>query len=647
MVNGKKKEVIIIGAGMAGMSAALRLLERDFKVTLYEQDQYIGGMLRSYWDPDRESQREHSYHMFMNWYYNTWKIVDEIGAKDNFSPREAFKFLYKGHMKDMPELVNPGGPQDMIRNLRSGAAPAPDLFLFMYSMIDLLSQPLHRDRFLDKFSVNGFLASRPYGTEGVAELHQKVWETVWAISSFNASAMSYKNFLKYGNRVPVPQLWLLKGSKQEMLIDPFKAKLESFNDGHYEDDLPFRLELGHELLQVVPTADGKRIEELQLIKVKNNPSLRAESVVEKGTGLLQVSVGDRDVIMATTPGAMAEFVAGSPKTVYLQDGEKYIEDKTYTFPGDRGALYNADQRLGEVQYLESEPMAAVELHFNRKLPDIPNDVTVFMDTDFQMTFLDYSQVWEIIDGKKSTQTNTFLYLTISDFKALLSVPGEKRDDDGNLILNFKKPTTAVEYILAEASKNLEFDESDIDLRKTAIQTNNGADLFANIVGSWDYRPETTTNVENLYMAGTYVRNFADVSTIEGAVASGLNAAEAIRSKHKQGNKIEVIYPDYYPDGLFQALKIAWAPYAAMAKAAVMAKEFAEGKGAQGWWGQEGKFPSFPGSGMSNPSHYRDSPKGPEDLGSLFWDFLPRSLWGKDGGGMGPLFWNYGPDGRKR
>jgi hypothetical protein len=51
--------------------------------------------------------------------------------------------------------------------------------------------------------------------------------------------------------------------------------------------------------------------------------------------------------------------------------------------------------------------------------------------------------------------------------------------------------------------------------------------------------------------------------------------------------------------------------------------------------------------MSNPSHYRDNPRGAEDLGSLFWDFLPKSLWGKDGGGIGPLFWNYDSDGRKR
>jgi zeta-carotene desaturase len=35
------------------MTAALRLLERGFHVRMYGQDDFVGGMLHSFWDDDR------------------------------------------------------------------------------------------------------------------------------------------------------------------------------------------------------------------------------------------------------------------------------------------------------------------------------------------------------------------------------------------------------------------------------------------------------------------------------------------------------------------------------------------------------------------------------------------------------------------
>ena len=52
-------DVVIIGAGLAGMSAALRLLERGYDVTLYEQDDFVGGMLRAYENDTTGVRSEH------------------------------------------------------------------------------------------------------------------------------------------------------------------------------------------------------------------------------------------------------------------------------------------------------------------------------------------------------------------------------------------------------------------------------------------------------------------------------------------------------------------------------------------------------------------------------------------------------------
>ena len=50
--------------------------------------------------------------------------------------------------------------------------PPPDLFVYLYAMIDLLAEGPERDEVLQKVSVNGFLQSRPYMTDIAADLQR-------------------------------------------------------------------------------------------------------------------------------------------------------------------------------------------------------------------------------------------------------------------------------------------------------------------------------------------------------------------------------------------------------------------------------------------------------------------------------------------
>ena len=73
-------EVIIVGSGLAGMSAATRLMEQGFDITLYEQNNFLGGKLGAYRVGGKSDPHEHCYHMYLNWYNNFWQLMKEIGG---------------------------------------------------------------------------------------------------------------------------------------------------------------------------------------------------------------------------------------------------------------------------------------------------------------------------------------------------------------------------------------------------------------------------------------------------------------------------------------------------------------------------------------------------------------------------------------
>ena len=593
------QHVTIVGAGLAGMTASLRLLERGFHVTLYEQDDFLGGMMRSYLDEEvTGTRREHSYHMFTNFYFNFWTIAQELGLQNNFVPRDAFLMLTNKDLKDLPGVTNPGGMQQILQNLSSYAVSPPDLFIYMYSMIDMLAEPAEKRDLLHKISVNGFLHSRPYMTDAAAQLHQTLWETVWAISSYQASLQSYRTFIAYTNRYSVPQMWLLAGNKWDYLMKPWYEKLASFGSR-------FKLHKKHCLTEIVPGTDN-RIAKLKFVQTNGSPSVDPNWQAGK---VKTVNVADQEVIIATTPGAISGLV--------------------------HGELLAMAPELGLIKYLEAEPMGAMQLYLNRRIPNVPDNVTDFKYAPYYMTFLDYTDLWP-------NQHKTFMYVTCSDVKSLLGLEVERRDGDGNVIFDIDNPQTASDHIMREVIRYMPIELDDVDLRRTAFEMNTGEQLFANMVGSWQYRPETKTSIENLWLAGTYVRNLMDVATIEGGVITGLQAAEGIRQRHNPtSDPIKIIEPEAFPRELFQALKIAWAPLVASAKLWSESNRFM-GRFGDGWERMQKKL--IQGAARAIEPLLGRSPDLPDYLGPLNWQFGAVNLPENDPRRVGPIYWSYNRDG---
>jgi isorenieratene synthase len=91
-----ERRVAVVGGGIAGLTAASTLGERRFRVTLYEENDYLGGKIGG-WDtrlPDgSEVGIEHGFHAFFRHYYNLNAFLERIGATKHFVPIDDYLIL--------------------------------------------------------------------------------------------------------------------------------------------------------------------------------------------------------------------------------------------------------------------------------------------------------------------------------------------------------------------------------------------------------------------------------------------------------------------------------------------------------------------------------------------------------------------------
>ena len=526
-------EVTIVGAGIAGLTAALRLLQRGFRITLLDQDNFIGGKWGAHRHPTKPDQdyHEHCYHMFLNWYNNFWEIADELGVRHRFEPRHFLKYLRQGEFPRTTELRDVGALASMWQNLFSGVRSLPDMFIYGYSLVDLLATEFYRREFLDQYPVNGFMRSRPYATDAAAMQHQSTLAKAFACPSYSTACSTYRNFIKYSFRHPVPMMWVLKGDCYTAFLADLERKLESYGD-------QFQRGMLHRVERMLLDSDG-RVARLEWSRLSKSPSIEpvtdADVLERSSSGIAR----DGDVILAIPHEALGKLV---------------------DVP-----VYRAAPELGKVWRLRSEAMASVDLHFKRRLSSIPREHVVLVRSRYDLTFIDNSQLWP-------GQDTTFLNLVGSECDELSGLPAQR--DDG--VIDVERRETVLDYLISELRRYLPdaFDLADIDTARTYVQTNTGDRLVVNDVGSWQFRPRTTCRIPNLFIAGDFVQTPIDVVTIEGAVVSGLLAAEQVRRRHGVGEPIQIRWPDVYPEVAVEALRLAGMPYAYLAKFAALAGEAA-------------------------------------------------------------------------
>jgi hypothetical protein len=414
----------------------------------------------------------------------------------------------------------------------------------MYSVIDLLGTPMKQDRYRDLISVNAFAATKPYATEASVGMYDEYLAKTFAIASYLTSAKTFQTFLEYGAYAPTPLYWALTGDSFNKFLHPLQSKLEK---------LGVQFNFNHQATELTLDADGN-VASVTFEKFKGfSPSLseftwdhvRRNFLADQKSETETVNL-DGSLILAIPHEAFSDLL--SP------------------------ALLNRSPHLGECEKLVSVPMASVHLHlndrFSRRLrttrTTLPPEPVVLINSEYKLSFVSNSSLWP---GSKKT----YLNIVASDSRPLghLLAPNAFTSDrdwkPDEPKLSIDSPVTALDHILHEFRRFVPFEDDEIEMELLEIDRNAGRELFINDVGSWKWRPDSRTKIKNLFLAGDFCRNAIDVVCLEGAVVSGLQAAEHIRRQCGVGSPIKIISPKRYPNAAFWPLKLFLAPYAASAK----------------------------------------------------------------------------------
>lgn len=76
-------DVLIIGGGLAGLAAAIGLLDSGLRITLVEESETLGGRARSWTDPTTGDAIDIGPHIFLSEYPNLLRLLEILGTRDN------------------------------------------------------------------------------------------------------------------------------------------------------------------------------------------------------------------------------------------------------------------------------------------------------------------------------------------------------------------------------------------------------------------------------------------------------------------------------------------------------------------------------------------------------------------------------------
>ncbi|WP_309736578.1 FAD-dependent oxidoreductase [Chamaesiphon sp. OTE_75_metabat_556] len=582
-----KKKVVILGGGVAGMSAAHELVERGFNVVVYDTRDIPGGKARSMpvpgsgIDGKKPLPGEHGFRFFPGFYQHITDTMKRIPYKRN--AQGVFDNLVDATRIYVPRFDKAGLelPAKVPTN-------STDLRLLVDTFLQLISQQAglkpgeieyfghklwqlitscHERRIgeYEKIDWWNFVEGDRFSAEYQSLLAKGLTESLVASKAKLASTKTVGDiFLQLILDLVNPTIStdrLLNGPTNEVWIEPWLAHLKSFGVDYNS----------HSQVETINYADGK----IQSATIRDLLTDRTFEVRgDYYISAVPVEVMDRLIIDSnlhhydptfTNIRTLAKSVAWMngiqfylKEDVPITHGHILLVDTPWALTAISQKQFWPDVDLSEygdgqvkgilsvdisdwgTDNIGENPLESIGILFGKKAKDctdeeIKAEVWAQMKKSFnvngQEILKDENLHSWFLDSDIIDPTRDFLDELNTKDKQQVTIPVETlAKETAELNPEERASKTFLRSLCDLGSvKKIPKENGELIYQSVMAVTSktNLEPLLVNLVNTWQLRPDAFTRIPNLFLASDYVRTNTDLATMEGANEAARRAVNAI------------------------------------------------------------------------------------------------------------------------
>lgn len=519
-------KVIILGGGIAGMSAAHELIERGFEVEIYDRHpEYVGGKARSVNVPGTNTNGadflpgEHGFRFFPGFYKHITNTMSRIlyaptggTCFDNLVSTHDVRITQAGRPPVTVPVNFPGSATDILEILTGifeiGSELTKEEIAFFSSRIWQLMTSC-KARYMDEYEGVGwwqYLQADDFSPAYRALLVEGLTRSLVAAKAQTASTRTVGSIflqLIYGMLNKKDTDRVLNGPTNDVFLDPWLAYLQS---------------------KGVIYEKGSEVTNIKM----NGDKIAGVSVVSiHGPQLVRFVTGDY-YLMATPVEVSARLI--NPDMVKADP-----------------SLQNIIELAPNVEW-----MNGIQFYLNTRF-DMHRGHTIYSSSKWALTSVSQLQFWGNYDihNRYDGTVRDILSVDISDWTTFGNFNHQKAEDC--TIEEVKEEVwhqlkSEINYqgeaILTDEMKRFVYLDSDIGIsqRDTTrlmdallnveqadklTKLSNKEPLLVNQVNTWTLRPNSYTGIPNLFLASDYVKTYTDLATMEGANEAARRAVNNI------------------------------------------------------------------------------------------------------------------------
>lgn len=499
------KQVVIFGGGVAGMSAAHELVERGFKVVVYEANNIPGGKARSMPVPgsgvngNKDLPGEHGFRFFPGFYRHLPDTMKRIPYKNQS----------QGVFDNLVETTRTLG-----LTVGKGQWIAPNTFPTslndLATAFELLTQMLVG---------NGLNIPRQESMSLIERL------LVILTSCEERLLMEHEyipwwDFVNAANCSPEFQKYLVSGLTKTLVA--CRAEDISTRTGGRITAQLF-LDIFRQCSDRVLNGPSNDVwfdpwrEYLQKLGVDYRLNARVEKISCSGKQITGITILENGIQHEVTADY---YIAAVPVEVMI---------RLVTQP-----MIEAEPKLGLLGKLRTEWMCGIQFYIDRQI-SMNHGHTIYLDSPWALTSVSQTQFWPYLNLKEygDGKVGSILSICVSDW----NTPGILYDKPATQCTAEEVKNEVWAQLKAHFTNDIrsDFEEAqmlDWFLDPAVVYPNpsqavNLEPLLINTAGSWESRPDAVTEIENLFLASDYVRTYTDLATMEGANEAARRAVNGI------------------------------------------------------------------------------------------------------------------------